>query len=149
MVELFANRGDPDQTPRSAASDLGLHYLPITLLVVSRLQWIESHRKYFLVTEIQVRISHGKRVIGVRIITFLPYNFDIDNGFELIRLVDLPPFFTSNTTLDFMYAFLYIIHFWKWGFSRRKGFWSKLFPFREDPLLEAIKKTYLYNFDPP
>ena len=32
MGELFANIGDPDQTPRSAASDLGLHCLPITLL---------------------------------------------------------------------------------------------------------------------
>ena len=29
MVELFANIGDPDQTPRSAASDLGLHSLQI------------------------------------------------------------------------------------------------------------------------
>ena len=25
MVKLFANSGDPDQTPRSVASDLGLH----------------------------------------------------------------------------------------------------------------------------
>ena len=32
MAKLFANSGDPDQTPRSAASDLGLHFLPITLL---------------------------------------------------------------------------------------------------------------------
>ena len=40
MVELFANSGDPDQTPRSAASDLGLHCLPITLLGVTRLQWV-------------------------------------------------------------------------------------------------------------
>ena len=31
MVELFANSGNPDQTPRSAASDLGLHCLPITV----------------------------------------------------------------------------------------------------------------------
>ena len=38
MVELFANSGYPDQTPRSAAFDLGLHCLPVTLLVVSRLQ---------------------------------------------------------------------------------------------------------------
>ena len=38
MVELFANSGDPDQTPRSAASDLGLHCLPFTLEGVSRLQ---------------------------------------------------------------------------------------------------------------
>ena len=36
MVEPFANGGDPDQTPRSAASDLGLLCLPITLLGVSR-----------------------------------------------------------------------------------------------------------------
>ena len=32
MVKLFANSGDPDQTPHSAASDLGLHCLPITHL---------------------------------------------------------------------------------------------------------------------
>ena len=29
MAKLFANSEDPDQTPRSAASDLGLHCLPI------------------------------------------------------------------------------------------------------------------------
>ena len=32
MVKRFANRGDPDQTPQSVASDLGLHCLPITIL---------------------------------------------------------------------------------------------------------------------
>ena len=31
MVELFANSGDPDQTLRSMASDLGLHCLPVTV----------------------------------------------------------------------------------------------------------------------
>ena len=43
MVELFANSGDPDQTPRSAASDLGLHYLQVTRLEVAslrRLIWV-------------------------------------------------------------------------------------------------------------
>ena len=40
MVEIFANSKDPDQTPHSAASDLGLHCLPITRLGVSRLQWV-------------------------------------------------------------------------------------------------------------
>ena len=29
-AKLFANSGDPDQTTRSAASDLGLRCLPIT-----------------------------------------------------------------------------------------------------------------------
>ena len=32
MAKLFANSEDPDQMPRSAASGLGLHRLPITLL---------------------------------------------------------------------------------------------------------------------
>ena len=31
MAKLFANSGDPDQTLHSAASDLGLHCLQITL----------------------------------------------------------------------------------------------------------------------
>ena len=35
MAKLIANSGDPDQTPHSAASDLGLHCLPITFLWVS------------------------------------------------------------------------------------------------------------------
>ena len=41
MVELFANSEDPDQMSHSAASDLGLHCLPITHLGVSRLQWVK------------------------------------------------------------------------------------------------------------
>ena len=41
MVVLFANSGDPDQTPRSAASDLGLHCLPFTLSGASGLQWVD------------------------------------------------------------------------------------------------------------
>ena len=42
MAKLFANSGDSDQMPHSAASDLGLHCLPITLLRVSRLQCVKS-----------------------------------------------------------------------------------------------------------
>ena len=42
MAKLFANSGDPDQTPHSAASDLGLHCLPVTLSRVSRLQWVKQ-----------------------------------------------------------------------------------------------------------
>ena len=45
MVELFANSADPDQTPRSVASDLGLHCLLITFLGVSRLQWVNVYVK--------------------------------------------------------------------------------------------------------
>ena len=41
MVELFANSGDPDQMPRSATSDLGLHCFPVTCLGVSSLKWVK------------------------------------------------------------------------------------------------------------
>ena len=42
MAKLSANSGDPDQMPCSAASDLGLHCFPITLLWISRLQWVKE-----------------------------------------------------------------------------------------------------------
>ena len=47
MVELFANSGDIDQT-HSAASDQGLHCLPVTLLGVSRLQWVNVFSHIFI-----------------------------------------------------------------------------------------------------
>ena len=42
MAKIVANSGDPDQTPRSVASDLGLHCLPIIILGVSSLQWVKQ-----------------------------------------------------------------------------------------------------------
>ena len=51
MVELFANSGDPDQMPHSAASDLGLHCLPVTHLGVSRFQWAKC--LYILLYEVK------------------------------------------------------------------------------------------------
>ena len=40
ISELNANSIDPDQTPRSAASDLGLHCLLVSLLLDARLKWV-------------------------------------------------------------------------------------------------------------
>ena len=40
IVELYANYADSDQTLHSAASDLAQHCLPVILLGVSRLQWV-------------------------------------------------------------------------------------------------------------
>ena len=37
MAKCFAKNGDPDQTPHFVGSDLGLHFLSVTLLRVSRL----------------------------------------------------------------------------------------------------------------
>ena len=54
MAKLFANSEDPDQMPRSVASDLGLHCLPVTLLRVSQLQWVNS----FLYKERSVQHLH-------------------------------------------------------------------------------------------
>ena len=51
MAKLFANSGDPDQMPRSAAFDLGLHCLLITLLRISQLQWIKKGSCQFLAKE--------------------------------------------------------------------------------------------------
>ena len=50
MVELFANSGDPDQTPRCAASDLCLHCLPSTRLRVSSFRWVNDrfHLSFFV-----------------------------------------------------------------------------------------------------
>ena len=41
MANLFANSGDPDQMLHFVVSALVLHCLPITLLGVSRLQWVK------------------------------------------------------------------------------------------------------------
>ena len=41
MSELIANRVDPDQTPQSAVSDLGLLCLAMSLLWDARLKWVK------------------------------------------------------------------------------------------------------------
>ena len=42
MAKLFANSGDPDRMLHFAASDLGLHCLPVALLGVFTLYRLES-----------------------------------------------------------------------------------------------------------
>ena len=39
---IKANSAHPDQTPRSVAPDLGLHYLPVPLLWDTRYKWIKA-----------------------------------------------------------------------------------------------------------
>ena len=53
MVQLFANSGDLDQMPHSAASDLGLHCLPVTPLVVSYTYCKEIIPSILFVSEIR------------------------------------------------------------------------------------------------
>ena len=48
ISELIANSVDPDQTPRSAASDLGHHCLPLTLLLDARHKWVNVLPSLFI-----------------------------------------------------------------------------------------------------
>ena len=43
---LYANIEDPDQTPRFAASDLGLHCLPLSQNWNARLIWVKDKKTY-------------------------------------------------------------------------------------------------------
>ena len=52
MAKPSANSGQPDQTLCSVASDLDLHCLPITLLGVSRLQWIKEDYLTIILSQI-------------------------------------------------------------------------------------------------
>ena len=63
MVELFANSGDPDQTPHSAVSDLGLHCLSDTCFGVSSLQGVNKEYlvitlEYFVILMISTSLRH-------------------------------------------------------------------------------------------
>ena len=77
MVELFANSGDPDQTPHFATSDLGLRCLPITLLGVSRLQLI----KLVLLAQ--------KLNLNFRLMIFY-YTFNKEISTQVITALDSP-----------------------------------------------------------
>ena len=46
--ELKANSAHPDQTPRSVASDLGLHYFPMSLLWDARLKWVKVTLRFHI-----------------------------------------------------------------------------------------------------
>ena len=48
MLEPFANSGNPDQTPCSAASELDLHCSLTTRLEVSRLQQVNNQNKLLM-----------------------------------------------------------------------------------------------------
>ena len=39
---MQANSGDPDQTPHSVASDLGLRYLPMSHIKDARHMWVKN-----------------------------------------------------------------------------------------------------------
>ena len=74
MVELFANSGNPDQTPRSAASDLGLHCLPVTILGITWLQWVKvpckdsaDKKSHFNCVEKKGLSCHVNRLLGRRV----------------------------------------------------------------------------------
>ena len=66
----YANSGNPDQTRRSAASDLGLHCLSITLLRVSRLQWVSDSIKMQIPSVDASVVKNGKLYYIYSIVSF-------------------------------------------------------------------------------
>ena len=46
---MQANSGDPDQTPHSVASDLGLHYLPMSHKKDARHIWVKCNYFAYLI----------------------------------------------------------------------------------------------------
>ena len=83
MVELFANSVDPYQTPRYAASDLGLHCLPVILLGVSSLQWVNRTKKNPQRATIMARKNTLRKHAYSNILKILPRkneNFQIKNS---------------------------------------------------------------------
>ena len=55
MSEPNTNSVDPDQTPHSAASDLGLYCLPMSLLWDARLKWVKRTANQFPSLQITTR----------------------------------------------------------------------------------------------
>ena len=125
MGKLFANSGDTDQTPRSAASDLGLHCLPSTFLRVSRLQWVKGD--------------------WIHVIDFPPF---LHSGLFFRRGVSKKAKrdITKNLSQlrNFLFAFQCISVFLKEVYSKRKEFapnGSKFFPFKVDPFSEGRQNS--------
>ena len=107
MVELFANNGDPDQTPCSAASDLGLHCLLVIRLGVFSLQWVKFlKRLYFLTLWMEVvHTCPGVRYwSGVLCYTSSTHIYDLE-----VKVMDLKK-------IIFMFKFLVKVFRGKAGF---------------------------------
>ena len=50
---MQANSGDPDQTPHSVASDLSLHYLPMSHKKDNRRIWVKKCNYFLISYELQ------------------------------------------------------------------------------------------------
>ena len=51
---MQANSGDPDQTPHSVASDLGLRYLPMSHIKDARHVWVKMQFFAYLIRVAEV-----------------------------------------------------------------------------------------------
>ena len=59
---MQANSGDPDQTPHAVASDLGLHYLPMSHKKDARHIWVKNAIILLTSRELQ---KFGKYIIEI------------------------------------------------------------------------------------
>ena len=77
FLVLNARSVDPDQTPRSAASDLGPHFLPMSFLWDARGKWVKSSGPIELLThscEKRVTLKTLLRVVGMTDIAMCHYS---------------------------------------------------------------------------
>ena len=92
-----ANSVDSDQTPYSAAPDLGLHCLPMCLLWDTRHKWVKMK---FVIDLQDVIAKYMSQFLTMHYFTwqgsFVCVN---DNSGELLHLVDFPPFLQGRQLL--------------------------------------------------
>ena len=108
-----ANSVDPDQTPRSAASDLDLHCLQMSLLWSARLKWVKMA---YLHTLRYCNVDHGGKIKKqyFEIVSFLPGNLSAKSKENVIILLfnNLPRHCVINLTNGYVYklAFCTVSH---------------------------------------
>ena len=62
LIFLLADSEDPDQTPRSAASDLGLHCLTMSQKWDAMIIWVKDEKWKFFEINPDQRSGHGSKV---------------------------------------------------------------------------------------
>ena len=62
---LYENSGDPERTPRSLASDLGLHCLPMSHRKDARLIWVKHLPKSQISTQKQCLFQHLEILVPI------------------------------------------------------------------------------------
>ena len=77
------NRADPDQTPRFAASDLGIHCLPLSFLWDARYNWVKDKMYCNQIGLVVIKVLNLRRHVQNIVFTSKKHN----HGRRLISLL--------------------------------------------------------------